>query len=293
MNFQAINFIKAMKDFLFVMLGICFASVGLKAFLMPNGFFDGGVIGGALLLKHFVDLELSYLILVLNLPFILIAVRQISVSFAIKSALAIFALAIVVHYLEIPVVTQDKFLISIFGGVFIGAGIGLAIRGGAVIDGTEILAVQISRKTSLSVGDFIAILNFVLFTLVAALINLEMAMYSMLTYVAASKSVDFILSGIEEYIGVTIVSNKQKELRQILTQDLRRAVTVYRTEGGYSEAAGLDEGRALFCVVTRLEVAEILNEVAKIDPQAFVLQHSIKDISGGMIKRRPLQSLVH
>ncbi len=281
--------IKFARDMIFILLGILSAAVGLKGFLLPNGFFDGGAIGISLLLNHFIKTNLSVFIVLVNIPFVLLGIRQISLEFAIKSALAIFFLALAVHWIHIPILTEDKLLISIFGGVFLGLGIGLSIRGGAVIDGTEVLAVQVSRRSSLSVGDFIAIFNFILFVCVAFLINLETALYSMLTYAAASKSADFLLSGIEEYIGVTIISPEYAKIRQMLVHDLQRGVTVYKTEGGYGKTGDvMEERKVLFCAVTRLEVTQLLREIDLIDPEAFVLQHSIKDTRGGMIKRRPL-----
>lgn len=277
------------RDFIFIAFGIFSAAVGLKGFLLPNGFFDGGAMGISLLLNHFINVDLSIFILVVNVPFVLLGFRQISLQFAIKSAVAILFLALTVHWIHIPIFTQDKLLISIFGGVFLGLGIGLSIRGGAVIDGTEVLAIQVSRRSSLSVGDFIAIFNLALFLGVAFFVNIETAMYSMLTYVAASKSVDFLVSGIEEYIGVTIVSPHYEKIRKLLIHELQRGVTVYKTEGGYGKTGTNTEDRkALFCAVTRLEVTRLLSEVERVDPNAFVIQQSIKDTRGGMIKKRPL-----
>lgn len=246
-------------------------------------------MGISLLLNHFIKTDLSVFIVLINIPFVLLGIKQISPQFALKSAAAIFALALSVHFVEIPTLTVDKLLVSIFGGVFLGLGIGLSIRGGAVIDGTEVLAVQVSRKSSLSVGDSIAIFNFSLFLCVAFLINTETAMYSMLTYISASRSVDFVLSGIEEYIGVTVLSPHFEKIRHMLIHDLQRGVTVYKTEGGYGKMGDIKEERkALFCAVTRLEVTRMLTEIDRIDPTAFVIQHSIKDMRGGMIKKRPL-----
>lgn len=277
------------RDFILILFGVCSAAIGLKGFLLPNGFFDGGAMGVSLLLNHFAKTELSFFIIAVNVPFVLLGIRQVSLSFAIKSSIAILALALVVHVIDFPVITQDKLLISVFGGVLLGVGIGLSMRGGAVIDGTEVLAVQLSRKSSLSVGDVIAIFNLFLFSCVAILISLETAMYSTLTYFAAAKSVDFIFSGIEEYIGVTIVSQRSEEIRDLLVNKLRRGVTVYKTEGGFGKHGHqAEERKALFCAVTRLEVSALLAEVDLIDPEAFVLQHSIRDTRGGMIKRRPL-----
>lgn len=282
-------FERFLKDFILISLGVIAASVGLKGFLLPNKFLDGGAMGLALLTEIVTNLELSILIVVINVPFLIIGSRQISVQFAIKSALAILALAVLVHFIELPTVTSDKLLISIFGGFFLGTGIGLSIRGGAVIDGTEVLAIYVSRRTSLSVGDFIAIFNVVLFTGAIFLINIETAMYSMLTYFAASKTVDFIINGIEEYIGVTIISQYSDDIRETIINKLGRGVTVYKSEGGYGKGGRVDQDRkVVFCVVTRLEVTKLIHEVNKLDADAFVFQHSIMDTKGGMIKKRPL-----
>lgn len=278
-----------MRDSVFIILGILSATIGLKGFLLPSGFYDGGAMGISLLLNYFIKYDLSFFILLINLPFVLLGFRQVSLEFAIKSAIAIFLLAISVHEVPIPIFTQDKLLIAVFGGVFLGFGIGLSIRGGAVIDGTEVLAVQISRRSSLSVGDCIVVFNLILFLCVAFLINIETAMYSILTYVSASKSVDFLLNGIEEYIGLTIISPEYQKIQHMLVHELRRGVTVYKTEGGFGKTGSTTvERKALFCAVTRFEVTRLLTEVDLIDSSAFVIQHSIKDTRGGMIKRRPL-----
>lgn len=277
------------KDFILICIGITMASIGLKEFLLPNDFLDGGAMGLSLLTEMMTGVELSILIVVINLPFIIIGAKQISMEFAIKSALAILALSLLVHFISVPTITEDKLLISVFGGFFLGAGIGFTIRGGAVIDGTEVLAIYISKKTSLSVGDFIALFNVVLFTFSALLVSVETAMYSMLTYFAASKTVDFIINGIEEYIGVTIISRKATEVKEAIVVKLGRGVTVYNSESGYGKkGVSYNENKILFCVVTRLEVTRLLLEIDKIDEEAFVVQHSIKDTKGGMIKKRPL-----
>lgn len=286
---RSIIFSRHIKDILLIAMGVACASVGLKAFLLPNGFLDGGVTGISLLTNILTDIDLSLLIAVINIPFIFIGIHQISKSFAIKSAIAITSLAVLVHFIEIPTVTHDKLLIAVFGGVFLGAGIGFAIRGGAVIDGTEVLAVYVSRRTTLTVGDFIGIFNVLLFSIAVFLTNAETAMYSTLTYFSASKTVDFLVNGIEEYIGVTIVSLKSEEVREAVVYGLGRGVTVYKGEAGYGKTGLVEQERKiLFCVVTRLEVTKLLLEIEKVDPEAFVIQHPIKDTKGGMIKKRPL-----
>lgn len=284
-----IVYTRHIKDFLLISLGVIMASIGLKEFLLPNDFLDGGAMGLSLLTEIITGVELSVLIVLINLPFIIIGAKQISVEFAIKSALAILALSLLVHFITLPTITSDKLLISVFGGFFLGAGIGFTIRGGAVIDGSEVLAIYVSKTTSLSVGDFISVFNVILFLFSAFLVSYETAMYSMLTYFSASKTVDFIINGIEEYIGVTIVSKNATEVKQAIIDKLGRGVTVYNSESGYGKSGvNYNENKILFCVVTRLEVTRLLLEIDKIDDEAFVVQHSIKDTKGGMIKKRPL-----
>ena len=269
---------------MYMALGVISATIGLKAFLLSNNFLDGGAMGVSLLINILTDIDLSVLIIIINLPFIIIGYRQISWQFAIRSTISILILSLLVHFVELPSITSDKLLIAIFGGVFLGAGIGFSIRGGSVIDGTEVMAIYVSRRGGITVGNFIALFNVALFIIAAFLINVETAMYSMLTYVAASKSVDFIINGIEEYIGITIVSPQNAEIRHMITDQLHRGVTVYRAAGGYQSAH--DENRkVLFCVVTRLEVTKLLTEIDKIDPTAFVVQHSIREIKGGVLKK--------
>jgi uncharacterized membrane-anchored protein YitT (DUF2179 family) len=280
---------RQIKDVIFISIGVFMASIGLKGFLLPNGFFDGGAMGISLLLELLTPMNLSVLIILVNLPFILMGAKQISLAFAIKSTIAIFGLALLVHFIEFPTITTDKLLIAVFGGFFLGSGIGFAIRGGAVIDGTEVLAISVSRKSSLTVGDFITVFNVFLFIVAAFFVNLETAMYSLLTYFSASKTVDFIINGVEEYLGVMIMSPLAEDIKSMISYDLGRGVTVLKSDGGYGEKAKLSPDRkVLFCVITRLEVTRMLTEIDKIDPSAFVIQYPIKDTKGGMIKKRPL-----
>ena len=277
------------KEAIFLILGVVSASIGLKGLLLPNQFLDGGAMGVSLLTQFLTGINLSLLILLVNAPFIIIGARQISVAFAVKSSLAILALAALVHFIELPVITEDKLLIAVFGGFFLGTGIGLSIRGGAVIDGTEVLALSISRRTSFTVGDLIAIFNAVLFSVSALVLGLEIAMYSILTYIVASRTVDFIINGIEEYIGVMIVSPESAQIKDQIMHEMGRGVTSFRSDGGFGKKGqSLPDRDVLFCVVTRLEVSKLVLEVEKIDPTAFVIQYPIRDTKGGMIKKRPL-----
>lgn len=283
------NFSALFRDALLLAAGVMAATVGLKGFLLPNAYLDGGVTGTSLVIERITGWNISILLFVLNLPFVLIGARQISKEFAIKATLAITALVVSIHSVELPNITDDKLLIAVFGGFFLGAGIGLSIRGGGVIDGTEVMAVAISRRTTLSVGDVITIFNLILFSSSAFLFNLETAMYSMLTYLAASKTADFLISGIEEYVSVTIVSSKAEEIKHILVDEMGRAVTVYKGGGGSGKRGQVNaDGLILVSVLTRLEVKRVIDAVYEIDEFAFVTQHTINDTKGGMIKQRPL-----
>ena len=273
------------RDSFYILIGILSAGFGLKGFLLPNMFIDGGVMGISLIIAESTLIPLAILIVVVNLPFLIMGFSTISKQFALKSIIAIILLALTVHFIPFPTITDDKLLIAVFGGFFLGLGIGLAIRGGSVIDGTEVLAVFISRKTSLTIGDVILLLNVVIFSVAAYVFSIEISLYAMLTYLAASKTVDFVVSGIEEYLGVTIISEKNKEIRTAIIQNLGRGCTIYNGKKGHS----LEETDIIYTLITRLELAKLQTEIDKIDKDAFIVMHSIKDVKGGMIKKRPLK----
>lgn len=277
------------RSIIFLLAGVSSATIGLKGFLLPNHFLDGGITGISLLTSRLTGIDFSVLLFLINLPFIFLGARQVSRGFAIKTGCSIFVLALVVHLIQLPPLTKDPLLIAVFGGFFIGAGIGLCIRGGGVVDGTEVLALQVSRISALSVGDFIGLFNIALFASSAMLVSIEIALYSMLTYLSASKTVDFLITGIEEYFGVTVISDKADTVQQMIIEKLGRGVTVYSGQGGYGNRGLVKDSRKIiFCVVTRLEVQKLLTEIERLDPDAFVIQSPIADTRGGMIKKRPL-----
>lgn len=270
-------------------MGVLSAGFGLKGFLLPNDFIDGGAVGISLLISEITGWPLSLLLLLVNIPFVVLGLRTIGLDFAVKTAIGIIALSIAVEVIPYPQITQDKLLVSVFGGFFLGAGIGLSMRGGGVIDGTEVLALNISKRSGLSVGDLIMIFNVIIFSVAAYLLSIETALYSILTYLAASKTVDFIVEGIEEYTGVTIISPKSEDIRQMIINDIGRGVTIYKGERGFGKSGHRDSNiDIIFTVITRLELSNLKAEIEKIDPNAFILMHSINDTKGGMIKKRPL-----
>lgn len=278
---------KFARDILFSIFGVISAAYGLKGFLLPNGFIDGGVTGVSLLVSQLSGFPVSILIFLINIPFIILAYFQQSKRFGLQTFLAILVLALVVHYVDFKVVSNDTLLVSVFGGMFLGLGIGLALRGGCVIDGTEVLAVFISRKTGLTIGDFILLINLVIFSFAAFLLNYETALYSMLTYFSASKTVDFVVQGIEEYTGVTIISERSDEIRRSIIETLKKGVTIYKGKGGFGSHGTRDrEIDVLFTVITRLEIGRLKTVINRIDPSAFVVMHSINETKGGMVKKR-------
>ena len=279
-----------LRDLLFIGLGIVSAGLGLRGFLLPNSFIDGGVTGISLIAAEVSGISFSLLIVLINIPFLILAYSTIGKSFALRSFLAISILAIGLHFIEFPMITDDKLLIAGFGGFFLGLGIGLAIRGGAVLDGTEVLAVYISRKTSITIGDIILLFNVIIFSVGAYVFSVEIALYAILTYLAASKTVDFVVSGIEEYIGVTIISENNEEIRLAIIEKLGRGCTIYNGKRGFAKKGQpLKDTHIIYTLITRLELSKLQTEVERIDKNAFIIMQSIKDAKGGMIKKRPLK----
>lgn len=269
--------------------GVFSAGFGLKGFLLPNHFIDGGVMGISLLTNVVADIDLSILVVLFNLPFIYMGLKQVGLRFALTTIYSILALSLVLWLVDFPVITKDKLLISAFGGFFLGSGIGLCIRGGSVIDGTEILAIYVSRKSSLTIGDVILIINLIIFSVTAIVINVETAMYAIVTYFAASRTVDFLVQGIEEYTAVTIVSDNWEPIREGIITRMGRGVTLYNGQRGYGKRGSSDqEIKIVYTVITRLEIPKLRNIVGQIDPNSFMVMNSVSETKGGVIKQRPL-----
>ncbi len=285
-----VNITHAVGNAIFILIGVVSAGFGLKGFLLPNSFIDGGAMGISLLISEITFVPLSILIIVVNLPFLFVGYSQIGKQFALKSIIAIIGLALIVHFIPYPIITSDKLLIAVFGGFFLGAGIGMSIRGGAVIDGTEVLAIYLSKKTGLTIGDIILIFNIIIFSFGSYILSIEIALYAILTYLVASKTIDYVIEGIEEYTGITIISDYSESIRLMITEKLRRGVTIYSGKGGFGKKDGtLKKVDIIYTVVTRLEIASLKSEIDKIDPGAFIIMNSVKDTKGGMIKKRSLK----
>lgn len=277
-----------LKDAVLIIIGIFSAAFGFKGFLLTNHFIDGGATGISLLISALTTIPLYVLIIGINIPFIFLGYKIIGKAFAIKTACAISGLALCVATVNFPDITKDPLLVAVFGGFFLGAGIGLSVRGGAVIDGTEVLAIYLSRKFGTTIGDIIIIINIFIFSAAAYFLSIEIALYSMITYLAASKTLDFIIEGIEEYTGVTIISSHSEQIRAMIVNIMGRGVTVYNGKRGYGKSGDSKNIDIIYTVITRLELNKLNTEIEKIDPNAFVVMSSVKDTKGGMIKKRPL-----
>ncbi len=275
---------RELKNLLLIVLAVFSAAMGIHGFLLSSHFIDGGVTGISMLLANVLGWPLPILIAVINLPFIAVGYQLIGRLFALRSVLAIAGLSVCLATVPFPDVTPDKLLTAVFGGFFLGAGIGLAIRGGAVLDGTEVAALLVSRQSHLlRVADVILALNIIIFLTAAFFLGVESALYSILTYFAASKTLDFILHGLEEFTAITIMSEKSEAIRRAITDTLRRGLTIYKGHGGVSGA----EQDILMCVVTRLEIGQIKAIITAHDPAAFTMVHPLSDVSGGVHRKKP------
>jgi len=284
-----LTILRTIRDFVLIALGILSAGLGIKGFILPNDFIDGGCTGISMLIRFETGVPLSVILIIINIPFILLGLRTLGKKFFFRALIAIIGLAICVALMPAIHVTNDKLLVAVFGGFFLGLGIGLAVRGGAVLDGTEVMAIYFSRKSSLTIGDVILVFNIFIFSVAAYLLGIEVALYSILIYLSASKTVDFVIEGIEEYTGVTIISVHHEALVDMIMNKLGRGLTVYKGEKGFGKGGvRRDDMNIIFTVITRLEISSLQAEVEKIDPNAFVVMGSVKDTKGGMIKKRPL-----
>lgn len=274
---------------LLIAVGIACAAFGLKGFLIPNEFIDGGVTGISLLISSITGWPISILILVINIPFIWLGYKRVDKLFALKTLVAIVILALVLYFVTFPLVTKDKLLTAVFGGFFLGTGIGLAMRGGSVIDGTELLAVYINPRSALSIGQIILVINIFIFGIAAFFLGIESALYSILTYLAATQTINYIVQGFDEFTSVTIVSAKSELIKNVIMRHLHRGVTVYKGERGFGKTEITDKSvDIIVTVITRLEVQRLVARVQQIDPTAFIVTNSVSEVRGGLIKRQPL-----
>lgn len=277
-----------LQDTLYVVIGILFCGFALKSFLVPNSFFDGGVTGISLLLHELYHWDIAYVIVIANIPFIIMGAFQINKTYAVKTILAIIGLGLCLSFIHYPLVTSDKLLTSIFGGAFMGIGVGLAIRGGCALDGIEVLALYTGKRIAFTISEIILGMNIVIFLIAAIKLGLPTSLYSILTYYTASRTISFVIEGLEEYTGVTIISGQSEIIKKELVMTLGRGITIYKGERGFLKDSFEVSSPTdiIFTVVTRLEVRRLRNLVHEIDPKAFIFTSTIKEAAGGVLKKR-------
>lgn len=275
------------QDILYLLTGILAASFALKSFLIPNHFLDGGVTGLSLLVHEVFHWNLGVLLLLFNLPFIIIGYRIIGKMFAIRTIIAVIGVALLLQFVHFPELTEDKLLVATFGGFFLGLGIGLCMRGGGTFDGIEVLAIFTLRRTGFTISEIILAFDVFIFAIAAFYIKIEIALYAMLTYFVATQTIRYVIEGIEAYTGVTIISGESEAIKSYLVLKMGKGITIYKGERGYMKEA-YDvryDCDVVFTVVTRLEVRRLKNAIYRIDPAAFVFTHTIKETSGGILKK--------
>lgn len=278
----------SLKSISFTILGVLFAVIGLQGFMVPNNFLDGGVTGISILVTGFANIHISVLLVVFNIPFLVVGYRKIGKTFSLQALIAILLLAAGMYFIEIPAFTTDKVLIAVFGGFFIGLGIGFVIRGGGVIDGLEVIGYYTQKKSSLTSGEIILALNCLIIIGAAFKFGIETGMYSILVYYTAMKTSDYVVDGFEEYTALTIISAECQTVKELIVQDFGKAITVYKGERGYlpGKIDHVNDVDIIMTVVTRLEIHRLKEAIGEIDPKAFLYVQSIKEVKGGLIKKK-------
>jgi uncharacterized membrane-anchored protein YitT (DUF2179 family) len=282
MNFK--NNIDAFFENFQVFIGIVLASIGLKAFLLPNGFLDGGVTGIALLVKTQVDIDISYLLVLFSIPFLILGFFTVSKRIVVKSIISILGLAVFIHFENFQTITDDKLLISIFGGLLVGAGIGIAIRNGSVLDGSEILGIYLNDKFGISIGKIVLVFNVILFSATAFVISTEIALYSILTYIIAAKVTDTVIEGFEDFIGVTIVSKKHDLIKIAIIEELGVGLTVYKGSSGFGGNGKAEDFDIIHSVINRIDIKKMYKIIQKIDVEAFIIEFDVNNVKGGVLR---------
>jgi len=273
-------------NMLLIITGVSLAVLAMKGFMIPNHFIDGGVTGISILLHAMFNVNISALVIGINLIFIYLGYKRIGKTFAVQTAIAIALLSVGLIFVNIKPITEDKLLIAIFGGILIGSGMGLVIRGGGVIDGAEVVAVFTRRKTGFSNSEIIMLINSIIFGVAAFQFGIETTMYCIITYFTASRATDYVVDGIEEYTAMNIVSWQQEEVKSFLVNELGKGITVYKGERGYLPGSfdTKTDCEIIVTIITRLEIKQIQDALLKIDPKAFIFVESIKEAAGGILK---------
>lgn len=266
-------------------LAVLLASIGLKAFLLPNNFLDGGVTGVSILMSELTGVELSVWLPILSVPFVIVGWFTVSKRILVKSIAGIVALSLVIHFENFAPITDDKLLVSIFGGLFLGAGIGLAIKNGAVLDGAEILGIFINEKTGISIGVVILWFNVILFIFTGLLFSLEIAMYSILAFLVTAKTIDLIIEGFEDYAGLMIVSNESEAIQKAMAEKGGQGMMVYGGASGVGRYGKKEGMEVIHTIVNRIDVKKVYRIIDEIDDEAFIIEFDVNNVKGGVLRK--------
>lgn len=276
---------KLIKKYVLLFLGSILAAVGLEIFLVPNNIIDGGIVGISIMASYITKLPLGVFILLLNAPFFMLGYNQIGKTFAISTLFSVVSLSAWVSILHpIPGLTQDPFLAAIFGGIILGIGVGVIIRYGGSLDGTEIVAIILDRRTGFSVGEIVMFFNLFILTGAGFLLGWDKAMYSLVAYFIAFKLIDITIEGLDESKAVMIISDKSEEVAEKLMARLGRGVTWLHGQGGYSG----EQRSVLYVVITRLEISKLKSIIEDVDENAFVTFSNVHEVMGGAFKKRAI-----
>ena len=266
-----------------VIIGAIIMALGLEQFLVPNKILDGGIVGISIIASHLFGIPLGIFIFILNIPFFFIGYKQIGKTFALSTALGITVLSFATIMLHpVAAFTDDLLLSTVFGGVILGTGVGIVIRYGGSLDGTEIMAILFNRKLPFSVGEIIMFFNILIFIVAGFVFNWEQTMYSMLAYFIAYKTIDIVIEGLEESKAIYIISDEYEEIGSAIMNRLGRGVTFLNGAGGYTG----DPKNVIFTVVTRLEESKLISIVEEKDPTAFLAIGNIAEVRGGRFKKK-------
>ncbi|MDR7315351.1 MULTISPECIES: YitT family protein [Brevibacillus] len=276
---------KLLKRIFFILIGASLVSVGLEIFLVPNQIIDGGIVGISIIASHLTGWTLGIFLFLLNLPFLIVGYRQIGKTFAISTLFGVTIMSIGTALLHpVPGLTDDPLLAAVFGGIILGIGVGLVLRNGGSLDGTEIIAVLFNKKTPFSVGEIVMFFNFFILGSAGFVFGWDRAMYSLIAYYIAFKMIDLTIEGFQESKSVWIISDSYKDVGDAIVARLGRGVTYLKGEGGYTG----DEKKVVFCIITRLEEAKLKMIVEEIDPSAFLAVGNIHDVRGGQFKKNAI-----
>jgi uncharacterized membrane-anchored protein YitT (DUF2179 family) len=277
-----------LKNLFQIIVGTGLAVLAMKGFMIPNRFLDGGVTSISILLHEIFKINIGFFVVTLNAVFIYIGYKKIGKTFAIQTMFTVVLFSLGLIFVHINPITNDKLLIAIFGGILIGTGSGLVIRGGGLLDGFEVITVFTQRKTGLSNSEIATLFNIIIFGFAILYFGIETSMYSIITYFTATRATDYVVDGIEEYTAVNIISSKPEEIKSFLVNDLGKGITVYKGEKGYLPNSYdiKTDAEIIVTIVTRLEIKQIHEAVINIDANAFVYVHIIKEATGGILKEK-------